>query len=119
MARDLSSKRQNEKLQRLERDREHEDDEALAALLRTDDGRRVLCRFARDLGWMGRVWDAGSPRQTDYNAGRQSGASDLMEWAERVAPEEFLTAIGEATRRDKLMAEMAKAATQDKEPDDE
>lgn len=117
MPRDLTSARQNTRLRRLDERRELDDDEAFAAVLRTPDGRRVLCRFARDLGWMGSTWDAGSARQTDFNAGRQSGASDLMQWAERVAPAEFLMAISEATQRDRDLAELAKAATDEKDED--
>jgi hypothetical protein len=70
------------------------------------------------MGWMGDTWDANSARVTDYNAGRQSAARSLMTWAERVAPEEFLAAIAEATRRDVEQAELAKAATIEKDEDD-
>ncbi len=85
--------------------------------MRTEDGRRVLSRLARDFGWMAETWDATSARQTDFNAGLQSAARKLMGWAERVAPAEFLTALGEATRRDVEAGELAKAATI-KEQDD-
>lgn len=118
MARDLNDPRQNKRLQALEKKREHDDDEALRIVMAAPDGRRVLCRLARDLGWMGDGWDPTSARQTDYNAGRQSGARDLMGWAERVAPEQFLTAMGEATRRDVEMNELAQAAITEKKDED-
>ena len=117
MARDLNSKRQNERLQALAKRRDHDDDEALRLVMQTEDGRRVLSRLARDFGWMGDIWDGQNARQTDFNAGLQSAARKLMGWAERVALAEFLTAIGEATRRDVEMAELAKAATIEKDED--
>lgn len=119
MARDTNNKRQNERLARLAKLREQADDEALKLMLSSEDGRRVLSRVARDLGWMGDGWDPNSARLTDFNAGRRSGAADLMKWAERVAPEHFLAAIGEATRRDKDMADQASAATQENSEDDD
>lgn len=111
MSRDLNDTRQNRRLERLARLTDTGDDDALAAVMRTEDGRRVLSRLAREFGWMGETWDATSARQTDFNAGVQSAARKLMGWAERVAPADFLTAIGEATRRDADAVEFAKAAT--------
>ena len=119
MSRDAGNTRQNKRLEQLGKLRDEGDDAALLALMQTGDGRRVLCRIARDLGWMGEIYDAGSDRQTSYNAGRQSGARTIMGWAERVAPGEFLTAIGEATRRDVEMNELAKAATQPQKDEDD
>jgi len=117
MSRDLNDPRQNRQLEQLARLTDAGDDEAFAAVMRTGDGRRVLSRLARDFGWMGETWDATSARQTDFNAGLQSAARKLMGWAERVAPADFLTAIGEAARRDVEAGELAKAATI-KEQDD-
>lgn len=117
MARDLGSARQNTRLRSLDKRREHDDDEALRLVMETEDGRRVLSRLARDFGWMGDVWDAASSRQTDFNAGMNAAGRKMMMWAERVAPTEFLTAIGEATRRDVEMNTLAAAATLDKEDD--
>jgi hypothetical protein len=117
MSRDLDDPRQNRRLEKLAKLTDSGDDEALAAVMRTEEGRRVLSRLARDFGWMGETWDATSARQTDFNAGLQSAARKLMGWAERVAPAEFLTALGEATRRDVEAGELATAATI-KEQDD-
>lgn len=117
MSRDLNDTRQNRRLEQLAKLRDAGDDEAFAAMLRREDGRRVLSRLARDFGWMGETWDATSARQTDFNAGLQSAARKLMGWAERVAPADFLTALGEATRRDVEAATLSKAATI-KEQDD-
>lgn len=111
MSRDLNDTRQNRRLEQLAKLADAGDDEALAAVMRTGDGRRVLSRLARDFGWMGETWDAASARQTDFNAGVQSAARKLMGWAERVAPADFLTAIGEAARRDVEARELAGAAT--------
>lgn len=118
MARELNNKRQNVRLQQLEKRREHDDDEALKLVMQAEDGRRVLSRLARDCGWMGDGWDSTSARQTDFNAGKRSAATQFMAWAERVAPAEFLTAIGEATRRDVEMAQLAQAAIIEKDEDD-
>ncbi len=119
MARNANNPRQNKRLEQLGKLREEGDDAALAALMDTPDGRRVLARLARDTGWMGDPWDD-APRKTDRNLGRQSVGRELMAWAERVAPEQFLTAIGEATRRDVEMTELAKAAiTPAKDEEDE
>lgn len=115
MARDFNDARQNKRLEQLGRERDRGDDEALKTIMRTEDGRRVLSRLAREFGWMGEVWDSQSARQTDYNAGRQSAGRHLMTWAERVAPAEFLTAIGEATRRDVETNTLAAAATIEKD----
>ncbi|WP_428659453.1 hypothetical protein [Reyranella sp.] len=117
MSRDLNDTRQNRRLEQISKLTDAGDDEALAAVMRTEDGRRVLTRLARDFGWMGETWDATSARQTDFNAGLQSAARKLMGWAERIAAADFLTAIGEATRRDVEAGELAKAATI-KEQDD-
>ncbi|MCW5737028.1 MAG: hypothetical protein KIS73_23080 [Enhydrobacter sp.] len=117
MSRDLDDTRQNRRLEQLAKLRDAGDDDALAAVLRTEDGRRVLCRLARDFGWMADTWDATSARQTDFNAGLQNAARRLMGWAERVAPADFLTAVGEATRRDVEAAQLTRAATI-KEQDD-
>jgi hypothetical protein len=117
MSRDLNDTRQNRRLEQLAKLRDAGDDDALAGVMRTEDGRRVLSRLARDFGWMGETWDATSARQTDFNAGMQSAARKLMGWAERVAPADFLTAIGETTRRDVEAGELSKAATI-KEQDD-
>lgn len=111
MSRDLNDTRQNRRLEQLAKLRDAGDDEALAAVMRSEDGRRVLSRLARDFGWMGEIWDAASARQTDFNAGLQSAARKLMGWAERVAPAEFLAALGEASRRDVEAGELARAAT--------
>lgn len=111
MSRDLNDTRQNRRLEQLAKLRDAGDDEALAAVMRSEDGRRVLSRLARDFGWMGETWDAASARQTDFNAGLQSAARRLMGWAERVAPVEFLAALGEASRRDVEAGEFARAAT--------
>jgi hypothetical protein len=111
MSRDLNDTRQNRRLEQIAKLGDAGDDGALAAVMRTGDGRRVLSRLARDFGWMAETWDAASARQTDFNAGLQSAARKLMGWAERVAPADFLTAIGEATRRDVEAGELAKAAT--------
>ncbi len=119
MSRDLDSARQNKRLEQLDRRREEGDDEALNAMLASEDGRRVLSRLARDFGWMGDGWDSQSARQTDFNAGRRSAARQMMAWAERVSPERFMTALSEATKRDADMALLAKAATMEKEQDDE
>ena len=70
MSRDLNDPRQNQRLEQLRSGQDAGDDEALAAVMRTEDGRRVLSRLARDFGWMGETWDATSARQTDFNAGR-------------------------------------------------
>ena len=111
MSRDLNDIRQNRRLEQLAKLTEAGDDEALATVMRSEEGRRVLSRLARDFGWMGETWDATSARQTDFNAGLQSAARKLMGWAERVAPADFLTALGEATRRDLAAGELARAAT--------
>ncbi len=111
MSRDLNDTRQNRRLAQIAKLADAGDDAALAAVLRTEDGRRVLSRLARDFGWMAETWDATSARQTDFNAGLQSAARRLMGWAERVAPADFLTAIGEATRRDVEAGQLAAAAT--------
>jgi len=118
MSRDLGNTRQNRRLEQLDRQREEADDEALHRVMSDEDGRRVLSRLARDFGWMGDGWDASSARVTDHNAGRRSAARQMMAWAERVSPEQFLAALGEATRRDADMALLAKAATMEKEQDD-
>ena len=118
MSRDLDDTRQNRRLEQLAKLRDAGDDDALGAVMRTEDGRRVLSRLARDFGWMGETWDATSARQTDFNAGLQSAARRLMGWAERVAPADFLTAIGEATRRDLDARELGKAATIKERDDD-
>ncbi len=118
MSRDLNSTKQNKRLVQLQKERDHGDDEALRLVMQTEDGRRVLSRLARDCGWMGDVWDSQSARQTDFNAGLQSAGRKLMGWAERVAPTEFLTAIGEATRRDVEANTLAAAATLEKDNDD-
>jgi phosphatidylserine/phosphatidylglycerophosphate/cardiolipin synthase-like enzyme len=118
MSRDLGSPRQNKRLEQLDRQREEQDDEALRRVMSDEDGRRVLSRLARDFGWMGDGWDASSARLTDHNAGRRSAARQMMAWAERVSPEQFMAALGEATRRDADMALLAKAATMEKEQDD-
>jgi hypothetical protein len=110
MARDVSNSRQNKRLEQLNKLREEADDAAFAAVLEAGDGRRVLTRIARDNHWMGAIWDATSPRQTDFNAGQQEAARSLMAWAERVSPEQFMAALAEATKRDVEMAEQAKAA---------
>ncbi|HTE79056.1 MAG TPA: hypothetical protein VK634_00015 [Reyranella sp.] len=117
MSRDLNDPRQNKRLEQLARLRDEGDDEALAAVMRTEDGRRVLSRLARDFGWMAETWDATSARQTDFNAGLQSAARKLMGWAESVAPADFLTAIGEATRRDVEANTLGAAATLEKDED--
>lgn len=118
MARDVSNTRQNRRLEQLNKLREEADDAALTALIDTADGRRVLTRLARDFGWMGDAWDD-NPRRTDRNLGRQSAARDLMQWAERVHPHQFMAALAEATQRDVEMAELAKAAlTPQKDEDD-
>lgn len=117
MSRDLNDTRQNRRLEQLAKLRDAGDDEALAAVMRSEDGRRVVSRLARDFGWMADTWDATSARQTDFNAGLQGAARRLMGWAERVAPADFLMALGEATRRDMEAGELAKAATI-KEQDD-
>ena len=111
MTRDLGDTRQNRRLEQLAKLRDAGDDDALQSVLRTEEGRRVLSRLARDFGWMGETWDATSARQTDFNAGLQSAARKLMGWAERVAPADFLTAIGEATKRDVEARELSRAAT--------
>lgn len=111
MPRDLNNAKQNARLKQLEKLRDDDDDQALRAMLNTADGRRVLSRLGRDFSWMGEIWDASNARQTDFNAGRQGAARELMGWAERVSPEQFLAAIGEATRRDVEMVSLAKAAT--------
>lgn len=117
MSRDLNDTRQNRRLEQLAKLTEAGDDEALATVMRSEDGRRVLSRLARDFRWMAETWDAASARQTDFNAGLQSAGRKLMEWAERVAPADFLAAMGEAARRDVEANELARAATM-KERDD-
>lgn len=118
MSRDVNNARQNKRLAALEKVREEADDESLKVVMGTEDGRRVLSRLAREFGWMGDGWDASSARLTDYNAGRQGAARQMMAWAERVSPAQFMAAIGEATARDTEMAVLAKAATLEKEQDD-
>lgn len=118
MSRDLNSKAQNVRLERLDQRRAEDDDEALRLVMRSEDGRRVVTRLAHDFGWVGEAWDATSERQTSYNAGRQSAARTMMTWAERVAPGEYLAGIGEATKRAVDMALLAKAATIEKDNDD-
>ena len=81
MSRDLNDTRQNRRLEQLAKFRDAGDDDALAAVMRTADGRRVLSRLARDFGWMGETWDATSARQTDFNAGLQSALISVFQFA--------------------------------------
>ncbi len=76
MSRDLNDTRQNRRLEQLAKLTDAGDDDALAAVMRTEDGRRVLSRLARDFGWMSETWDATSARQTDFNAGIQSARAE-------------------------------------------
>lgn len=118
MARDAGNTRQNKRLEQLNRLRAEGDDAALKTMLETPEGRRLVCRIARDSGWMGDPWDDSS-RRTDFNLGRQSNGRELMAWAERVAPENFMLALREATQRDVEMNELAKAATTPSKDDDD
>jgi hypothetical protein len=109
MARDANSKRQNDRLQAIQRQYDQEDDEALRVLLATPNGRQVLMRVARDCRWMGDPWDASSVRLTDYESGRRAAGLALMSWAERVSPEQFLLMQQEAQARDVMAAKLKSA----------
>lgn len=118
MSRNLSDKKQNAKLEAIQKRYDEEDDEAFKALLATSDGRQIMCRLARNCGWMGEGWDANSARLTDYNAGRRSVALGFMADAERVAADDFHLMLREASDRDRLVNEFKAAATLEKENDD-
>lgn len=117
MTRKLSDKKQNVAIEKIDRRINADDDEALKAVMGTYEGRRFIARHARDCGWLGSFWDSQNARQTDFNAGRQSAATTLMEWAERVAPEDFMQALSEATARNKERATLIAAATTEKQED--
>jgi hypothetical protein len=118
--RNAGNTRQNKRLAKLIGLRDEADDEALRCVMQSEDGRRVVYALAVRFGWLESIWDSNSPRQTDFNAGRQSAAIEITKWAARVAPGEFQIAIGEATQRDKDTAELSKAAVMDtQEHDDE
>lgn len=117
MSRDINNTKQNRKLESIQRRYDEEDDESFKALLDTPDGRQIVCRLARNCGWMGEGWDANSARMTDFNAGKRSTALDFMAWAERVAPDDFHLMLREASLRDKAMNEVKAAATIEKDDD--
>lgn len=100
MARDVGNKRQNDRLEKIQRNYDRQDDEALRTLAASPNGRQVLMRIARNCRWMGDPWDAGSVRITDYESGRRAAGLDLMGWIERVAPEHFMLMQQEAQARD-------------------
>ncbi len=116
--RDLGNTRQNKTIERLDLRRAEDDDEALRLVMRTEDGRRVLNRFASECNIPADPWDPDSDRRTAFNLGRQSAGRSLMEWVRRVAPDEFIALIGEDTRREAGKALLVKAATLEKDNDD-
>lgn len=117
MARDAGNTKQNKRLEQLGKLRDEGDDAALLAVLATPDGRRVLSRILRDNNWMAEVYDAASDRQTAYNAGRQKAAVETAKWAERVSPDDFMTALRDAAARDVEMNDLSKAAITQKDED--
>jgi hypothetical protein len=69
----------------------------------------VLYLIAADCGWRGSVWDPSSARQSDFNAGKQQAAFNLMGRFAQLSGPHFLAALEEATKRD-TEAEMLRAA---------
>lgn len=116
--RDANDARQNKRLERIQKQYDRDDDEALRAVLATQPGRQVLMRLARDCRWLGDPWDANSVRLTDYESGRRAAGIALMAWAERVDPEQFMALQGEAQARDKAAAQTRAAATTTEKDDD-
>ena len=118
MSRNLSDKKQNAKLEAIQKRYDTEDDEAMRVLMSTPNGRQVICRLARNYAWMGDGWDAASSRMTDFNAGRRSAALDFMGWAERVAADDFHLMLREAADRDRTAADLKAAAITETEQTD-
>jgi hypothetical protein len=83
---------------RLEQLGELGNDEAWREVIATEAGRRVLYLIAADCGWRGSVWDPSSARQSDFNAGKQQAAFNLMGRFAQLSGPHFLAALEEATK---------------------
>jgi len=117
MSRNLNDPRQNRRLEQIQNQYDRDDDEAMRALLATENGRQVLMRIARNCRWLGDPWDATSVRVTDYESGWRAAGLDLAAWIERVDPEQFMALQREAQARDKAAAQTRAAANLEKDED--
>lgn len=115
--RDANDARQNKRLERIQKQYDRDDDEAMRTLLGTENGRQVLSRIARNCRWLGDPWDPNSVRMTDYESGRRAAGLDLMGWVERVDPAQFMALQREAQARDTAAAQTRAAALIEKDED--
>ncbi len=104
----MSGESSPEERARLEREAD------LRAVLQRPEGRRLVWRLVEtECGTFGPSFAPGDPLATAYGEGRRSLGIALMEEARRVAPREWVEAMGEVIERRRLEKEKSPPASAD------